>query len=178
MKAYIHENILHKRQFDLQFSIRFEKIDDVNFYSPFHWHNHFEILYVIDGEIDFRIEDRKILLGSNDVIIVNSEVIHSSKLYGHVQYILLQVPVSAFNGIFDIMESIQFIENPDKKKSKQIAEYLQTMLEYIEEKKPEHKMKFISLLYDFLYMLLTEMQQSEKKILIFFLITESNESLQ
>lgn len=161
MQAYIHENILHKRQFDLQFSIRFEKVDDVNFYSPFHWHNHIEILYVIDGEIDFKIEDRKFTLQNNDVVIVNSEVIHSSKLLGHVQYILLQVPMSAFNGIFENGNSVQFIETPNAKASKKISDYLNTMLEYIDSTKGENQIKFISLLYDFLYLLLTDMKKTE-----------------
>ena len=105
MKEFKHENILHKRHFDLQFSIRFEVVDDVNFYSPFHWHNHIEILYVLEGKIDFKIEQRKYVLGDGDMIIINSEVIHSSKLCGHARYILLQVPLSAFEGVYEEIEN-------------------------------------------------------------------------
>lgn len=161
MKAYIHENILHKKQFDLQFSIRFERVDDVNFYSPFHWHNHIEVLYVIDGEIDFRIEDRKLVLKNDDLIIVNSEAIHSSKLHGHVSYILLQVPLSAFNGIFESPDSIRFKDNLDKKETKMVSEYLKIMLEYADEKNPENQMKFISLLYELLYKMLTDLRKPD-----------------
>lgn len=169
MQAYIHENILHKRQFDLQFSIRFEIVDDVNFYSPFHWHNHIELLYIIDGEIEFRIEEKKINLKTGDVIIVNSEIIHSSKLFGHVKYILLQVPLSAFNGIYDNPESIKITEQPDKAANKKIVSFLKNMLVHVEDKKPESQLKFISLLYDFLYLMVTEMKMPEEENIPVFL---------
>lgn len=164
MNEYKHENILHKRHFDLQFSMRFEIVDDVNFYSPFHWHNHIEILYVLDGQIDFKIEQRKFLLSPDDMIIVNSEVIHSSKLCGHARYILFQLPLSAFEGIYENIEYVVFKEKPSAKEIRVLYEYLKNMLSFVDDKLPENRVKFVSLLYDFLYVLLTSFQTEKKKI--------------
>lgn len=164
MNEYKHENILHKRHFDLQFSMRFEIVDDVNFYSPFHWHNHIEILYVLDGQIDFKIEQRKFLLSPDDMIIVNSEVIHSSKLCGHARYILFQLPLSAFEGIYENIEYVVFKEKPSEKEIRVLYEYLKNMLSFVDDKQPENRVKFVSLLYDFLYVLLTSFQTEKKKI--------------
>ncbi len=163
MNEYKHESILHKRHFDLQFSIRFEVVDDVNFYSPFHWHNHIEALYVLDGEIDFKVEERKYILEGGDMIIVNSEKIHSSKLRGHVRYILLQVPLSAFEGIYDGIESAVFEEKLARRDAKKLFPQLEEMLKFVDGKRPEARIKFISLLYDFFYTLAASHQVERKK---------------
>ena len=163
MQEYKHESILHKRHFDLQFSIRFEVVDDVNFYSPFHWHNHIEVLYVLEGKIDFKVEQRKYILIPDDMIIVNSETIHSSKLCGHARYILLQVPLSAFEGVYDDIESVVFKERPEPSQAENMYNYLSQMLKAVDDKKQENRIKFISLLYDFFYQLLTSYQTAHKK---------------
>lgn len=164
MNEYKHESILHKRHFDLQFSIRFEIVDDVNFYSPFHWHNHIEFLYVLDGKIDFTVEQRKYLLESGDMIIVNSEKIHSSKLCGHARYILLQVPLSAFEGVYEEIENVVFKEKPSASEAENLFSCLSQMLDLVDDTHQENRVKFISLLYDFFYRLLSSFQAERKKI--------------
>ena len=163
MKEFKHENILHKRHFDLQFSIRFEVVDDVNFYSPFHWHNHIEILYVLEGKIDFKIEQRKYVLSDGDMIIINSEVIHSSKLCGHARYILLQVPLSAFEGVYEEIENVVLKERPTSLEAEKLFAYLSKMLKSVDDKRQENRIKFVSLLYDFFYQLLTLYKVDQKK---------------
>ena len=163
MNEFKHENILHKRHFDLQFSIRFEVVDDVNFYSPFHWHNHIEVLYVLEGKIDLRVENRKYLLTDGDMIIINSEIIHSSKLCGHARYILLQVPLSAFDGVYDEIENVVFKEKPDSQEAGKLFSYLSQMLKSVDDRRQENKLRFISLLYDFFYQLLTDYKIEQKK---------------
>ena len=163
MNEFKHENILHKRHFDLQFSIRFEVVEDVNFYSPFHWHNHIEILYVLEGKIDFKVEQRKYLLTEGEMIIINSEIIHSSKLCGHARYILLQVPLSAFEGVYDEIENVVLKEKPTNEESEKLFSYLLLMLKSVDDQRQENKIKFISLLYDFFYLQLTSYKVEQKK---------------
>jgi len=163
MNDFKLENILHKRHFDLQFSIRFEVVDDVNFYAPFHWHNHIEVLYVLDGKIDFKIEQRKYILTEGDMIIINSEVIHSSKLCGHARYILLQVPLSAFEGVYEDIENVILKEKLTSQEAEKLFSYLHSMLKYVDDKHQENKIKFVSLLYDFFFQLLTLYKAGQKK---------------
>ena len=166
MEEYKHENILHKRHFDLQFSIRFEVVDDVNFYSPFHWHNHIEVLYVLEGRIDFTVEQRKYVLANDDMIIVNSEKIHSSKLRGHARYILLQVPLSAFEGVYEDIENVIFKEKLSADEAGKLFTCLAQMLESVDDQRQENRVKFISLLYNFFYLLLSEYQTEQKKAVL------------
>ena len=158
-----HENILHKRYFSLQFSIRFEVVDDVNFYSPLHWHNHIELLYVLEGRIDFRIEQRKYILTEGNMIIVNSEMLHSSKLCGHAKYILLQVPLSAFDGIYEEITNVVFKEELSSSVAGELFSWMKKMLNYLDDRKPENRIKFVSLFYDFFYQLLSSCQIENKK---------------
>ena len=83
------------------------------------------------------------------MVIVNSEMIHSSKLCGHARYILLQVPLSTFENIYEDIENVCFKEKPDTAESEKLFSCLSLMLKTIDDKAPENKLKFISLLYDF-----------------------------
>ncbi|MCR5201688.1 MAG: AraC family transcriptional regulator [Lachnospiraceae bacterium] len=49
---------------------------DVFFYS--HWHKEFELLIVTDGNIDFTIEDRNYSLSKDDIVFINSNLMHSA----------------------------------------------------------------------------------------------------
>lgn len=64
MEEYKCEDILHKKQFEMQFIIRFDLVIDCNFYSPFHWHNHIELIYVIEGEMDLFVEGFQTVLSA------------------------------------------------------------------------------------------------------------------
>lgn len=154
MQTYAYENIIHKRQFDLQFTLRFDLIDDVNFFSPFHWHNHIELIYVLEGEIEVKIESKQFILQPNSIGIINSEKIHSTKLKGHTRYILLQVPLSAFNQIDNDSIFYNYVDHITKDYSLELRTILQNMLQIADSKTAGIKLKFVSLLYELLFILI------------------------
>ena len=41
-----------------------------------HWHEDIELIYVIEGEMNYRINDRDILLKEKDCLVVNSRQLH------------------------------------------------------------------------------------------------------
>lgn len=43
-----------------------------------HWHREFEIIHVTEGSLAVLIPNRKLILQKNDVVFINSEVLHSS----------------------------------------------------------------------------------------------------
>lgn len=151
MQTYAYENIIHKRQFDLQFTLRFDLIDDVNFFSPFHWHNHIELICILEGEMEVKIEDKQYILGKNSIGIINSEKIHSTKLKGHTRYILLQVPLSAFNQIDNDSIFYNYVESIPKEQTESMRMLLLKMLQIADNKAPGIKLKFVSLLYELLF---------------------------
>lgn len=156
IKPNSHEKIKHTRSFDLKFIIRFENEKDYNFFTPFHWHNHIEVIHVIEGTMEFKIQNRIYELNSGDSVIVNSELIHSSRLMGEVSYYLLQVPLSAFEGIEK--DFIYFKEFLSDSESKVISKMLDKMLKSYESKLAGSQTKFISQMYDLFSILITDYQ--------------------
>jgi len=158
IKPNSHEKIKHTRSFDLKFIIRFENEKDYNFFTPFHWHNHIEVIHVIDGTMEFKIQNRVYELNSGDTIIVNSELIHSSRLLGEVSYYLLQVPLSAFEGIEK--ESLYFKEQLSDSESKLISKMLDKMLKSYESQSAGSQTKFISEMYELFSILISDYQDA------------------
>lgn len=49
-----------------------------------HWHQDIEIIYVTEGEMNYHINDKTVLLRKNDCLIINSRQLHHvSSLYHH-----------------------------------------------------------------------------------------------
>ncbi len=52
-------------------------IPDYFAYAPLHWHNEFEINYVLSGSAEYMCGDEKIISQSGDIIIITPNVLHS-----------------------------------------------------------------------------------------------------
>lgn len=155
MQTYTHENILHKKQFDLQFTIRFDLIIDNNFYSPFHWHNHIEVIYMLEGKVELTIENKSRILEPGEVAIVNSEKIHSSRLHGKAKYILLQVPLSALSTVDGDADNYVYLDYIPKENTAKLSTVLMQMLDVSNGTAPGIKLKFVSLLYELLFVMIS-----------------------
>ncbi len=164
LEDYRCEDILHKKQFEMQFIIRFDLVIDYNFYSPFHWHNHVELIYVIDGSMDLFVEGRETVLSTGQLAVVNSEEIHSTRLRGKVSYLLLQVPLSAFNGIDSSMASYIFDTVFDGKAAETVGKRLLAMKKILDEESPGCRIKFVALLYDLFYLLISRYRVHDQKL--------------
>ena len=56
--------------------------------SP-HWHNAIEFLYFIKGGLEVNINGKNYIAGDGDLIVVNSSMLHSSRLVGEPDYYFL-----------------------------------------------------------------------------------------
>ncbi len=164
MEEYKCEDILHKKQFEMQFIIRFDLVVDYNFYSPFHWHNHIELIYIIEGKMDLFVEGRQMVLSAGQLAIINSEEIHSTRLQGTVKYLLLQVPLSAFTGIDASMPSYFFDTFFEGEQAKKAGDELLKMKEILDRDEAGCRIKFVSLMYDLFYMLIKDYRIQEKSM--------------
>ena len=63
-------------------TVEFEKKYPVNAFvasiqsSSFHWHYEYELLAVLKGSITVRVSARILVLKKNDIILINSKVVH------------------------------------------------------------------------------------------------------
>lgn len=88
MTDYEHEIIYD----DTNLRLFFSPVSADNDYSPLHWHSHLEILFILSGYMTAYINDKKYTLKKDDMLIVSPKELHSTKAFGRVRYILLQIP--------------------------------------------------------------------------------------
>jgi len=150
----IYEHELIKDDFQLQ--LRFDIIDTVCDYSAAHWHNHLEILFILDGSMSAYINDRKYELGWHDIIIINPREIHSTQIHGNIRYILLQIPLSDLKRLLPNFEMLYFEEflpsNASTRKKAPVTEtLLLSMLCEFENKEDGYQLLFTAYIHELLY---------------------------
>lgn len=158
-----HENITGTE--DFPFMYRIEIIDGE--YTPNHWHESLEIIYIESGHLKVEINGKAMDLYGDDYIIINSGDIHNSTFIGPTKHCLLQLPPSFLNTIISDYSNIRF-ENPalpgygvsagirGNEISDRIRGNLALMSSVFSHKNEGYRSAFLSLLYDLLFILDTE----------------------
>ena len=86
-------------------NVKFRTSTDSGSYIPMHWHRAVEIIYMQEGSLDVTIESENFTIQKGDCIVINGNVLHSTKCTSPNTAILLQIPL-------DFME--KYIPNPGK----------------------------------------------------------------
>ena len=164
-----HENIKDNEYLP----VFFDYVSAEKMFIPSHWHKHMEVLFMIKGKLEVNVDFKHFLLSEGDMIFLKSNEIHSTKMVGKSEYVLLQIPESSFVGLnvdFSKYDLKSFF--PDTTDF-QIKERLFAMKECFLKKEKGYNLEFISHLYGFLhdlfckYMILksnfTLVKEAEKK---------------
>ena len=153
MPAYKHENIIDDTQLQVFFATTF----DVNFICTAHWHNHLEIILVLAGSMVACINSQKYLLGPSDMLVINSNEIHSTYIDESITYILLQIPSDFISKTLPNYPSIRFEEffpaSNSSFSTTCLRNYLLDMKKDYETKEDGFELHFSSVLYQFLFCL-------------------------
>ncbi len=153
MPAYKHENIIDDNHLQVFFSTPF----DENFICTAHWHNHLEILLILAGSMAAYINSQKYLLGPSDMLIINSNDIHSTYINESITYILLQIPADFISRTLSNYSFIHFQEffpaSNTSTSCSSLRNYLLDMKKDYEKKEDGYELHFTSLLYQFLFCL-------------------------
>ncbi|MGL6106005.1 AraC family transcriptional regulator [Romboutsia sp.] len=92
-KDFTHEIVQLTENLDINFKLY---RDNGSFISS-HWHNSIEIIYVTSGSLKIYEGNRTYNLRTNDCIVINSGVVHSTHCISGNTSILLQIPFSFLN---------------------------------------------------------------------------------
>ena len=74
-------------------NVKFYTSTDNGSYIPFHWHRAVEIIYIQEGELDVIVESSSHTLHPGDCILINANIIHSTKCTVPNKAIVLQIPL-------------------------------------------------------------------------------------
>lgn len=89
MEEYSHEQIHYETETGMRLAVCKEEAGC--FFSK-HWHNSFEIIYVLEGMMRITIGNREYFLKGGGFAVVNSKTIHSTSCQKSCRYLLLQIP--------------------------------------------------------------------------------------
>lgn len=123
-----------------------------------HWHQSLEIFLVIEGTINFYINNKPILLKAKDFVFVNSNEIHAIDAPEKNTTIVLQIPVKAFKGYLDEPSCISFGKK-EKDKNDVLAERIVEMYDTYTSRAYGYRLKVESQFLNLLYMLLTQFKE-------------------
>lgn len=94
-------------------------------YLPLHWHEEMEILYPLNGESDILIDGVSYRQKNKQMIVIDSERIHSTYNYGdHSMYLCIHITKKALEWYFPKILDYHIQCQPDEITDEKFADYL------------------------------------------------------
>lgn len=153
MNNYSHEIINDDTRLQLHFLL----LNSDNYYSPLHWHGHLEIIFIRRGHMSACINDQKYTLQKNDMLVVGSRELHSTRTWGETDYLLLQIPTDYLSRVLSNVSLIQFQEYfpavTTNAAQHKLRDCLFELVKTYTEKEDGYLLHFSSVVYEFLYLL-------------------------
>ena len=123
-------------------NVKFYTSTDNGSYIPSHWHRAVEILYMQEGELDVTVESSSFTIYPGDCILVNANVIHSTKCVVPNKAIVLQIPLDFMEKYVPDVQQFMFIwdyqtKDPVKKTKLDMLKTTLEQLKIIDDIRPD-----------------------------------------
>lgn len=138
-------------------NVKFYTSTDNGSYIPSHWHRAVEILYMQEGALDVTIENTSFTIHPGDCILINANVIHSTKCTVPNKAIVLQVPVDFMEKYIPNVQQFMFIwdhhtKDPVKRTKLKMLKTTLEQLQIIDDIRPDgFILRFNSLIFELLF---------------------------
>lgn len=156
---YKHELVIPND--DLPFRLFLFEGKDGNYRVAKHWHRSVEIFLVLDGQMEFFINNRRLPLKAADFVIVNSNEIHSIEVPDPNTTIVVQIPVSCFKGYLGEDDYALFTKQTEEENLK-LVQLIVCIYRTYEQKEFAYELKVKSLFLELLYLLVTSFMKTEE----------------
>lgn len=139
--------------------VRFFTSRDPGSYVPPHWHDALEIVYMQKGTLDYTIENHTQLLQPGECVLLNANVVHSTKCTAPNVAIVFQIPISFFELYVPHVKQLLFRldgENQNPVYATKREHFKETLerMQIINDNRPEdYTLLFNSMLFDILFQL-------------------------
>ena len=140
-------------------NVKFRTSIDPGSYIPMHWHRAVEIIYMQEGSLDVTVESESFTIQKEDCIVINGNVLHSTKCTSPNTAILLQIPLDFMEKYIPDLGQLIFLF--DFRTKDQRLQTKQTMfktileqLQIINDVRPDgYLLRFNSLIFELLFQL-------------------------
>ena len=106
-----HEIVSSNQDVDVRF---YMSVDEGSYVAP-HWHNSLEIIYMLEGSMKVKCENKEIEVQAGDISLINSREIHSFWSTPN-KSLVLQVPERLLEKYISDYELIKFYVDPHPEK--------------------------------------------------------------
>lgn len=140
-------------------NVQFRTSVDPGSYIPTHWHRAIEIIYMQEGSLDVTVESESFTIHEDDCILVNGNVLHSTKCTAPNTAILLQIPLDFMAKYIPDLGQLIFLwdyrtEDPVKKTKLMMLKTTLEQLQVINDIRPDgYLLRFNSLIFELLFQL-------------------------
>nr|WP_294662977.1 AraC family transcriptional regulator [uncultured Blautia sp.] len=140
-------------------NVQFRTSVDPGSYIPTHWHRAIEIIYMQEGSLDVTVESKSFTIHEGDCILVNGNVLHSTKCTAPNTAILLQIPLDFMAKYIPDLGQFLFLwdyrtDDPVKKTKLMMLKTTLEQLQVINDIRPDgYLLRFNSLIFELLFQL-------------------------
>lgn len=134
---------------------------------PAHWHEHLELVYLLDGEMTAYSQDNAYELARGDLFLANTSEIHYTHTHRGTRYCLLQIPPAHLKRVTAEWKSLRFREyiahcDEAGSLSERLGAIFQSMRFFQERKGQGDQLLLLSEVFRLLYLLDTEAQEQTR----------------
>ena len=143
-------------------SVVFLTIEEHANIVPKHWHNHMEIIYILEGSLEVAINNSVYTVLKDQLIAISPRDIHSTINKHGNKSILLQIPYEFLENNIKDVQNLHFDCTPyimDTEKipyQKDIKLLLKSFAAFYDSKPLGYKLKTNSIIYDLLFILVNK----------------------
>lgn len=140
-----------------------------NYEREKHWHTSIEIFSVMEGRLSFFLNGEEYPLEAGELIIINSNEIHSVHAPERNKTVVLQIPLKQFESYFTAQRFIRFKSAarlarddssgiPDNRK---LAFFMEELYQVYAGKREGYEFRTMALYYNILFLLIKDYRESE-----------------
>lgn len=123
-----------------------------NYVREKHWHTSVEIFAVMDGKLRFFLNEEEYLLKAGELIIINSNEIHSIHAPEKNQTVVLQIPLRQFEDYFTAERFIRFVSSGHPR-NRELAGRIRELYEVNKRKETGWQFKIRAIYNEIMYLL-------------------------
>ncbi|MCD7917059.1 MAG: AraC family transcriptional regulator [Clostridiales bacterium] len=153
-QAINHEIVVSNPDVDVRFYL---SVDPGSYVAP-HWHNSLEVVYVLEGWLQYQYNQSTVDVQAGEFIITNSKTVHAV-LSGNNRAFVLQIPRGFLHHFVNDIDMLQFSADMHPQEAEacrrlaQMKQLLQEMYNAYCEETRGRLLRFNHLMYQFLYLL-------------------------
>lgn len=159
-----HEPLEHEIIFeDVRTQIYFACYTGEEKVIPVHWHEHLELVYLLDGEMTAYSQDNAYELTRGDLFLANTSEIHYTHTHRETRYCLLQIPPAHLKRITPEWKSLRFREYiaHSEDLSARLGDIFRSLYSLQEGKERGYQLLVLSEIFRLLYLLDIEAREEE-----------------